>query len=754
MAGNAIINIKFAADLKQFSSSMQNATRSIKRMGKQMQSVGTNLSVGLTAPFLAFSGVALKNFDTQDKAVAQLNAGLQSTGRFTEALSKKLQEQASILQNNSLFGDEDILKNSTAQILSFTNIATDTIPRVNQVVADLATRLGTDLKSNAIQVSKALNDPIANLSALGRSGIQFSEDQKATIKSLVQTNKLAEAQNIILKELETQYGGSAKAAAEAGTGGIKQLFNSIGDLTESFGKIINEAIKPFVENVKDAVSAVENWSPATKKMALVIGGLGAALGPVMVTLGLLMTNVVPGLITAFGAVKIAFTSLTTVIAANPFGALAVAIGLVASAFLVFNNNVKDTVRQQNVLADINTKATKSIVNEKAKLEELLFIARNENIQKSARIKAIKELNKLSPKYLGDLTLEKINTDSAKDALKLYNEELLKTAKIKAAQTKLQELQSKIIDLELRQQDASIANAKEQQAINNNLNLSPEQRKKLLSAVNDAKSLGLMLSQKELESLKEQEQQILNIIAAQKTGSFNTTTTPTTTTNTVKTKLENPVLQGAGFDLPKVDIAGHFEKQAKSVSDSLGSIQNKFNAFKNASVEIGNAVGGAFANMSNRMLASFVNSENGFQRFVGQLGQTITELIAMYLSQSIASSIAGATASGTATGPAAIFSTPAFIATAVGGVLAAFAAIPSFNNGGIMPGNSFTGDKLFARINSGEMVLNKRQQGNLVGMLNPIAPNVTLNVTAGAKIRDRELIYFIEEGKKKLIRTQS
>lgn len=44
------------------------------------------------------------------------------------------------------------------------------------------------------------------------------------------------------------------------------------------------------------------------------------------------------------------------------------------------------------------------------------------------------------------------------------------------------------------------------------------------------------------------------------------------------------------------------------------------------------------------------------------------------------------------------------------------SIPKFETGGVMGGTSYSGDKLFARINSGEMILNKKQQSNLSNML--------------------------------------
>lgn len=48
---------------------------------------------------------------------------------------------------------------------------------------------------------------------------------------------------------------------------------------------------------------------------------------------------------------------------------------------------------------------------------------------------------------------------------------------------------------------------------------------------------------------------------------------------------------------------------------------------------------------------------------------------------------------------------------------ALASVPKFAEGGIVPGNSFSGDKIMASVNSGEMILNKGQQANLFNMLN-------------------------------------
>lgn len=57
-----------------------------------------------------------------------------------------------------------------------------------------------------------------------------------------------------------------------------------------------------------------------------------------------------------------------------------------------------------------------------------------------------------------------------------------------------------------------------------------------------------------------------------------------------------------------------------------------------------------------------------------------------------------------------------IAAGLAAVIAGIAMIGSFADGGIIGGNSFHGDNMFARVNAGEMILNNKQQGNLFRLL--------------------------------------
>ena len=236
---------------------------SIGRYGKALNGLRSNL-IKLGAAFgvgfginqlRSFASESIKLFREQQKAVAQVEAGLKSTGNQAGFTIAELKKQASELQKTTLFGDEEILKGATAQLLTFTNIAGEQFSRTQQAALDLATRLDGDLKSASIQLGKALNDPVANLSALSRSGIQFTTEQKKVIKSLQESGRLAEAQTLILDELNKQYGGSAEAAAEA-DGGITQLSNAIGDAKEKLGELILDGLKPTIQSLQEFFSSL------------------------------------------------------------------------------------------------------------------------------------------------------------------------------------------------------------------------------------------------------------------------------------------------------------------------------------------------------------------------------------------------------------------------------------------------------------------------------------------------------------------
>ncbi|WP_299582102.1 phage tail length tape measure family protein [uncultured Microbulbifer sp.] len=195
----------------------------------------------------------------QENALRQLEARLKSTEGAAGLSSEELQNLAGSMQQLTTFGDEAVME-MEALLLTFTNIQGEVFKRATPAILDMSVAMGTDLRSSAVQLGKALNDPIKGISALSRTGIQFTDAQKSTIEALVESGRTAEAQGLILEELEKQFGGAAEAAADTFGGALKQAQNAFGDLLESEGGL-NEgkaALQELTELLQD---------PATKKAA-------------------------------------------------------------------------------------------------------------------------------------------------------------------------------------------------------------------------------------------------------------------------------------------------------------------------------------------------------------------------------------------------------------------------------------------------------------------------------------------------------
>lgn len=272
-----ILNIaELAADGSRYKRTLKGLENDTKRSSRKIKSEWNGIGRSMIAAagaYLSFRAAASILRDTtraameQIKAEAKIEQAVRKTGMAAGYSADRLKYMAGELQKVTGIGDEDILNNVTAQLLTFTNIAGSNFERTQQAALDLATVLDGDLKSASIQLGKALNDPIANLSALSRSGIQFDASTKQLVKSLVEQNQLHKAQSIILDEIEKQYGGQAKAQADA-MGGIKQAQAAWADYGEAVGLAlfgIGERIAEAAFGAKDLASFLQDQTRRLKE---------------------------------------------------------------------------------------------------------------------------------------------------------------------------------------------------------------------------------------------------------------------------------------------------------------------------------------------------------------------------------------------------------------------------------------------------------------------------------------------------------
>lgn len=212
------------------------------------------------------------------RAQAQLAAGIKSTHDAAHVTVGQMKELAHSIQDYSGQTEESIQK-AQGLLLTFTNIRNRGPKKVfdeaTTAAANLAARFGGDASSQAIKLGKALNDPVKGLGALSRVGIKFTDSQKASIAAMVKHGHIAEAQEVILKKLNTSFGGAAKAAGSSLPGQLTRAKLALEDMA---GEVMGNAVpairwlagaveKYVVPAIKQAVEFVkEHWPEISERI--------------------------------------------------------------------------------------------------------------------------------------------------------------------------------------------------------------------------------------------------------------------------------------------------------------------------------------------------------------------------------------------------------------------------------------------------------------------------------------------------------
>lgn len=253
-----------AAEVEIVINATDNASGTIGGLGGALGNLG-NIVTGIKSAFdlagmaidaaVGFISPFVQSASESEQAVARLEGVLRATAGAAGLTSEDLQTMANRLQAFTRFSDEAILSGESI-LLTFRNIGTETFQRTVPAMLDMAEIFGS-IDSAAMQLGKALNDPLAGMGALSRAGITFSEDQKKAIEAFVKTNDLASAQAIILAEVEAQVGGLAESMGDTFSGKMEIFKNNFDTLKESVGGFVISSLQPLITGFQELLFSEE-----------------------------------------------------------------------------------------------------------------------------------------------------------------------------------------------------------------------------------------------------------------------------------------------------------------------------------------------------------------------------------------------------------------------------------------------------------------------------------------------------------------
>jgi hypothetical protein len=214
--------------------------------------IGVMAGAAVIGTASAWASSTMKDLQEVERLAAQTSSVLSSTGGVAGVTAEGVSALADSLEKTTATEAEATTEGINF-LLTFKDIkntageGNDVFDQTTRAMVDMARATGGDMQGAALQLGKALNDPIKGVGALSKVGVGFTDQQKEQIKTMQESGDIMGAQKIILGELNSQFGGSGAAYAETTAGKMKILENSFGNLSETVMSSLMPALTFFAE---------------------------------------------------------------------------------------------------------------------------------------------------------------------------------------------------------------------------------------------------------------------------------------------------------------------------------------------------------------------------------------------------------------------------------------------------------------------------------------------------------------------------
>ncbi len=449
-----LLEVIISGNSKELEAALSRADKQLTNFGKKASEIGQSMSLYVTAPLTLAGGAAVKLASDFNESMNKVDVSFKSSAAEVQAFAKTALTSFGIAEGTALdmaalFGDmatgmgvgtAEAAKLSTSlvglagDLASFKNIGID---QVQTALAGIFTGETESLKRLGIVMTEA------NVKAYA-----FSTGIKKSYDEMSQAEKVMLRYNYVLSVTKNAHGDFERTGGGAANQ-MRMFAEALKQVGAQFGQIVLPYVTSAFKAFNSFMVSVSESSKTTKTIIMVLGGLVAAIGPVLTAVGFLSQNMIAGFTNATKAVKYLWAAMM----ANPLVAITTLVAGLTSVYLVQMGVFKNLTDVQKEMNNLKDESVKSTIKEENEMQRLVKLAQNQNVAMSERKKAIEALNAMSPEYLGNITLETVGTDKAKLAMDKYIGSLRQKALVMAGNAKIQELMTKNLALQTGEADA-------------------------------------------------------------------------------------------------------------------------------------------------------------------------------------------------------------------------------------------------------------------------------------------------------------
>lgn len=331
---------------QQLSTKMQETGQKMSDMGDKIAGTGKSLSMTVTAPIVAAGAAAFK-------FGADLEDAVGATDQVFSRQSQAMQEWAGSLKSYYGIAEGEALEYANmmgSMLQNIGQLSQEEAAKQSQTLITLAGDLTAMFGGTTKDAIRALTGALkGNNSMLDNYGMAINE---ATIKSkALEMGLIAESKELdlaskqaatlaLIMEQTAAAQGQAAREADGASGTLRSLSAELKDIASDFGKILLPIITPLIAKLRDLVKSFSEMSPATQKTIVTIAAFAAAIGPLLVIVG----KVISGFGTVIAVVGKLSAALPVLgralmfLAANPIGLVITGIGLLIAGGVALYKN--------------------------------------------------------------------------------------------------------------------------------------------------------------------------------------------------------------------------------------------------------------------------------------------------------------------------------------------------------------------------------------------------------------------------------
>jgi len=631
--------VGIGANTKSLDDGLGKARRKLKAFGRNTKQLGKDLSMGVSAPLLALGAAAVKSaadLETMETSFISLTGGAKQAADMMRNLNE--------FTAKTPFQIEEVAKSARQLIASGSGL--NEVNEQLQFLGDIAATSGQPIDEIAAifaKVNAKGKVELENLNQLAERGIPIftalSEATGLPADKLGAGAVSVDQFNEVLKSFAAE-GGFAAGAMERLSETAAGKFSTALDNLKLAGAELAESLMPVLKDVLDRFTAlmqrITALSPETKQLILVVGGVVAAIGPLLVIL--------PSLAAGIKVARTAMLAFNMAMLANPLVLAAAAITAIGVAMYGLYSASNDAEDEVNNLRD----ELKGLDNDEATRRVTERIREQEEAVKKQRA-AVQALRAAA--NMGDATERRIHSQTlARQQEVLDNEE-----------KKLEGFKREAFILEGQGQYQEYAANKTREKADAEGQFANNAERSLEAAKKQAEQFEWIEDFKNLmrEDIFTQGASPLEGIADDLEGIVDIP-------NMMDDFEDDFIVDEVAFE--KFQKA---ENRAKAFQSVMGGV---LTSLADGAAQFGNQMGHAFGAMAQ-------GAEDGKDR----MKEATKGIINQSLAAAQASIIEAMINSGKFTGPAAPIVIPALVATGIGLVQSLFSGIPAFADGGIVSG---------------------------------------------------------------------